>query len=150
MGIAGNCCGDRCRNRGALERGSSITCKNGLCKFILQKNGKPEILCGGAPVWSVNGPDNSAEKFVFQKDVNLVLYRNDNSVVWDAGIGGKGIWNAELVMQNDGNLVVYNSPNTFQTTTYNKCSARDTFWGFTFTELVITLVSGEAPIRGAT
>ena len=97
MGIAGNCCGDRCRNRGALERGSSITCKNGLCKFV------------------------------FQKDVNLVLYRNDNSVVWDAGIGGKGIWNAELVMQNDGNLVVYNSPNTFQTATYNKRSAGDTF-----------------------
>ena len=110
-----------------MERGSSITSKNGLYKFILQKNGKLEILCGGASIWSVNGPDSSVGNFVFQKDVNLVLYRNDNSVVWDAGIGGRGLWNAELVMQNDGNLVVYNSPNTFETATYNKCPAGDIF-----------------------
>ena len=43
-------------------------------------------------------------------------------------------------MQNDGNLVVYNSPSKFQTAAYNKCPA--VFEILLFTELVITLVSG--------
>ena len=38
----------------------------------------------------------------------------------------------KLVMQNDENLVVYNSPNKFQSAAYNKHPAGDTFWDSTF------------------
>jgi len=45
-----------------------------------------------------------------QYDGNLVMYKND-SHVWDAKTGGKGHY---LILQSDGNLVIYNDKDAAQ------------------------------------
>ena len=94
---------------------------------MLQKNGKLIILCGENAIWSANGRDNNVKEFIFQTDSNLVVYRNDYSVAWTAGLGGRTPKGVKLVMQNDGNLVMYdrNDKAVWNTATYNKCPAGD-------------------------
>ena len=58
------------------------------------------------------------------------MYRNDNSGAWGAGLGGRTPKGQKLVMQNDGNLVMYDGDDkaVWNTATYNKCPAGDNFW----------------------
>ena len=125
--LLGNCYEDHCIRNAVLKPGSSIKSKNGLYTFILQQNGKLEILCGESSIWSANGPDNNVKEFIFQTDSNLVVYRNDKSVAWGAGLAGRTPKGWKLVMQNDGNLVMYDGDGkvVWNTATYNKCPAGD-------------------------
>ena len=128
--VLGKCYEDHCLQNSALKPGNFIKSKNGLYTFILQQNGKLEIFCGESSIWSANGPDNNIKKFIFQRNSNLVVYRNDNSVAWGAGLGGRTPKGQKLVMQNDGNLVMYDGDDkaVWNTATYNKCPAGDNFW----------------------
>lgn len=57
-----------------------------------------------APGGSLRSP-NGRYVFRFQEDGNLVLYRQDNSVVWASNTNGRPP--GHLRMQDDGNLVAY-------------------------------------------
>ena len=63
--------------------------------------------------------DMNINKFLFQRDGNLVLYRVNGSVAWAASIFGGNT----LVIQDDGNLVVYKNDGVavWSTVTYGKC-----------------------------
>lgn len=125
--LLGNCYEGHCLRNAVLKPGSSIRSRNGLYTFILQQNGKLEILCGNSSIWAALDPDNSVKEFTFQEDGNLVLYRNDGSVAWTAGLAGKTPKGKKLIMQNDGNLVLHDNTDnvSWQTATYDKCPAGD-------------------------
>ncbi len=51
-------------------------------------------------------------RLVTQTDGNLVLYRQDGSVVWDSKTNGKGVGPWTLKVQSDGHLVLYDKNGT--------------------------------------
>jgi len=55
---------------------------------------------------------NYGYQLIYQPDGNLVLYRGDGSVLWNAGTFGTSPGRAE--MQTDGNFVIYDSGNNVQ------------------------------------
>ena len=78
------------------------------------------LYCGKKAMWQTStfGAMN-INKFLFQRDGNLVLYRVNGSVAWAASIFGGNT----LVIQDDGNLVVYKNDGVavWSTVTYGKC-----------------------------
>ncbi len=57
----------------------------------------------GKATWS-SGTSGTGTDLVFQADGNLVLYTSDGKTLWSTGTAGHD--GAELVLQNDANLVV--------------------------------------------
>lgn len=55
---------------------------------------------------------NYGYQFIYQTDGNLVLYRGDGAVLWNAGTFGTSPGRAE--MQTDGNFVIYDANNNVQ------------------------------------
>jgi hypothetical protein len=68
--------------------------------------GSPNVLSVGQKITSANG----CYSLVLQGDLNLVLYRNtDGYVPWASWTQGNAYnYSAKLVVQSDGNLVLYN------------------------------------------
>ena len=62
------------------------------------------------PIWSTGTMGSGANRFVVQKDGNMVLYRPDGVAVWASNTQywNNGSFYTILQLQNDGNLVMYN------------------------------------------
>ena len=120
----GNCFRDRCLVKGVLKKGSYLTSKNGKLKLILQKNGNLEILCGDYSVWSSKTYSTNIEELHFNSGGKLIIFNKDKSVAkrimspWDDTYGAE-----KLVLQDYGNLVIYNHNNQplWSTGTNGKC-----------------------------
>lgn len=123
--LLGSCYEDRCSRKSALKPGEFIKSTNNLFTFILQENGKLEILCGKSSIWIASCSDDNVKEFSFQEDGNLIVYRNDNSVAWNAGLTGRTPKGSKLIMQNDGNLVMYDDNDVYvwSIVTFSKCPA---------------------------
>ena len=97
-----NCVGNNCSTNGILKRGKYLESTTGIHKLKLQENENLEIFCQNVS----NG--------------NLVLFGKDKSIIWAAGIGLDA---TKLIMQDDGNLVLYKDgdQSVWSTGTNNKC-----------------------------
>ena len=100
--------------------GMKLQSKSGHYTLHFQEDRNLVLYCGLKALWqtSTNG-DMNINKFLFQNDGNLVLYRVSGSVAWTASVFGGKI----LVIQDDGNLVVYRNDwvAVWSTSTYGKC-----------------------------
>ena len=87
-----------------LERGQSLTSKNGAYTLTLQDDGNLVLAAGGDAVWATATNGQNAERLEVQKDGNCVLYTPDKPI-WHTDT--KGAKDVRLVLQNDRNLVLY-------------------------------------------
>ena len=107
-----------------LKKGSFLKSSNGKLKLILQENGNLEILCGGYSIWSTNTNGFNIEELYFNREGKLAILNKDKSVAknivsdWDNTFGAE-----KLILQDDGNLVIYNHDNQplWSTGTHGKC-----------------------------
>jgi hypothetical protein len=87
-----------------LERGQSLTSRNGAYTLTLQDDGNLVFGAGGEAVWATGTNGQDVERLEMQKDGNCVLYTSDRPV-WHTDT--KGAKDVRLLLQDDRNLVLY-------------------------------------------
>ena len=93
-------------------------------KLILQDDGNLEIMCGGYSVWSTNTYNYNIEELHFNREGKLVILNKDKSIAKNIMSSSDNTNGAEkLILQNDGNLAIYNNDNQplWSTGTHGKC-----------------------------
>jgi hypothetical protein len=95
---------DRLMNGEKLERGQSLTSRNGAYTLTLQDDGNLVLDAGGEAVWATGTDGQDVERLEVQKDGNCVLYTSDKPV-WHTDT--KGAKDVRLLLQDDRNLVLY-------------------------------------------
>ena len=95
---------DRLMNGEKLERGQSLTSRNGAYTLTLQDDGNLVLAAGGQAVWATGTNGQDAERLEVQKDGNCVLYTPDKPI-WHTDT--KGAKDVRLLLQDDRNLVLY-------------------------------------------
>src|SRR5215207_7766902 len=95
---------DRLMNGEKLERGQSLTSRNGVYTLTLQDDGNLVLAAGSESVWATGTNGQGVERLEVQKDGNCVLYTPDKPV-WHTDT--KGAKDVRLLLQDDRNLVLY-------------------------------------------
>lgn len=95
---------DRLMNGEKLERGQSLTSRNGAYTLTLQDDGNLVLAARGQAVWATGTEGRNVERLEVQKDGNCVLYTADKPV-WHTDT--KGAKDVRLLLQDDRNLVLY-------------------------------------------
>ncbi|KAJ4127036.1 hypothetical protein NW768_008657 [Fusarium equiseti] len=95
---------------GSIDRDGSIKSANGKYDLVLQGDGNFCVYApGGRCLWASNTwtPGSSAPvKCTLENDGNLRLLDPWGREKWSSGTGGKGNANSELLIQDDGNVVI--------------------------------------------
>jgi len=89
-----------------LHAGSELKSENGEFQLEMQSDGNLVLYSGSSPTWSTNTSGRIGADAVLQRDGNFVLYW-DGHPLWAAMTDRGGSAANVLVMQDDGNLVVY-------------------------------------------
>jgi hypothetical protein len=91
----------------------TTACDGGQLHLVYQNDGNFVLYCSAKPIWASNTGGSAtyiAAYTTFQTDGNLVVYEYDYygtpSPLWASGTYNKGA--TKLVLQGDGNLVIYN------------------------------------------
>ena len=90
-----------------LNTGDYIHSKNGIVILHLNLNGNLVLHCKDKQIWSTNTSNSSIEYLYFGKNNTLSLRKKENISVWEAEFTRKDSEPEELVLQDDGNVVVY-------------------------------------------
>jgi LysM repeat protein len=96
--------GDRLLKGEKLQRGESLTSRNGAYTLTLQEDGNLVLAARGQAVWATGTNGQDAERLEVQADGNCVLYTPDKPV-WHTDT--KGAKDVRLLLQDDRNLVLY-------------------------------------------
>ncbi len=95
---------DRLAKGEKLQRGESLTSKNGAYTLTLQDDGNLVLAARGDAVWATSTNGQDAQHLDVQDDGNCVLYTKDKPI-WHTDT--KGAKDVRLVLQDDRNLVLY-------------------------------------------
>jgi nucleoid-associated protein YgaU len=95
---------DRLMNGEKLDRGQSLTSRNGAYTLTLQDDGNLVLAAQGQAVWATGTNGQDTQRLEVQKDGNCVLYTSDKPV-WHTDT--KGAKDVRLLLQDDRNLVLY-------------------------------------------
>jgi hypothetical protein len=95
---------DRLAKGEKLERGQSLTSRNGAYTLTLQDDGNLVLAAQGQAVWATGTNGQDAEHLDVQEDGNVALYTSDKPI-WHTDT--KGAKDIRLILQDDRNLVVY-------------------------------------------
>ena len=98
---------------GKLVPGDSLVSANGKYTFTLNSNGNL-TLTGPGVNWSSNTEGDQIACLVMQSDGNLVMYDSNQHPMWSSGTDGNASF---LVIQDDGNAVIYKLPPIWATNT---------------------------------
>jgi hypothetical protein len=96
--------GDTLTEGQRLEKGGSLTSKNGAYTLTLQDDGNLVLAARGNAVWATGTDEQDVVRAEVQTDGNFVLYTSDKPVWHTETCGEK---NVRLVLQDDRNLVLY-------------------------------------------
>ncbi len=95
---------DRLAKGEKLQRGESLTSKNGAYTLTLQDDGNLVLGSQGEAVWATGTNGQDAERLEVQTDGNCVLYTSEKPI-WHTDT--KGAKDVRLILQDDRNLVLY-------------------------------------------
>ena len=97
----------KCIRNGILRKGRNLVSK--MYKLHLRENGNLVLTCQDRSIWTSFTSNKGVDFLYFdQEGTSLALRRKDNSNVWKIQTAALG---KELVLQEDGKLVLYNSCN---------------------------------------
>ena len=102
--------------------------ENGENKFTLQENGDLVITCKGLVIWASStwqlNLTNRVEGLYFSSEGNVMLYKEDKSLVWRTKTNYK--YPTEIKIENNGNLILYGQSGSivWQSNTRCQCDAR--------------------------
>ena len=103
------CQGDKCRRNGILRRNKYLESRNGKYQLHLRENGNLVLTCGARVIWTSYTINNTVDFLYFDEDGTNLILRGKDSTIWRAPTTRLG---KELVLQDNGKLVLYNSCNT--------------------------------------
>ena len=89
-----------------LQIGKNLTSSNGFYTFSLQKDGNLEIICDGNKIWESNTKGKDIDALYIAKG-GLALYETNKTVAWTGGAWKRDTGPETIIMQNDGNFVMY-------------------------------------------
>ena len=101
-----NCYDDRCVGNAVLEKGKNLTSSNGFYTFSLKGDGNLEIICDGNKIWESNTEGKDIDVLYLAKG-GLALYETNKTVAWSGGAWKRDMGPETIIMQNDGNFVMY-------------------------------------------
>ena len=118
-----NCQGDRCTTNGILRKQKNLHSQNGVYRLVLNDTGNLEIWCKRKKIWTTNTDDYYVDSLIFDNDGKICLLGKDNSSRWKSRILSRKSKPDLMLLQNDGNLVVYDKcGNTiWESKTKGKC-----------------------------
>ena len=104
-----NCEQEKCIRNGILRKGKHLQSRNEMYRLYLRENGNLVLTCQERSIW-ISFTFNKTVDFLYfdGEGTSLVLRGKDNSNVWKVQTAALG---KELVLQNNGKLVLYNSCN---------------------------------------
>ncbi|XP_043913860.1 mannose-specific lectin-like [Protopterus annectens] len=107
--IAQGMCTDRLLANGHLNKGQSLVSINGFYRAVFQNDGNFVIYdVNDKALWSTKTAGQvDADKVILQFDNNLVMYTYGGKALWSSQTAKPYGSECVLVMQNDGNLVLY-------------------------------------------
>ena len=106
------------------KTGDYLHSKNGIFKLHLNSNGNLVLHCKDKQIWSTNTSNSSIEYLYFGKNSTLSLRKKENISTWEAEFTRKDSKTEELILQDDGNVVVYNKCDEilWESKTSGKCN----------------------------
>lgn len=112
---------DRLTAGQTMKVGDKLTSPNQVYELILQGDGNL-VLLGGLPsastvLWAAGTAENFADHATLQEDCNFVLYSTSGKVLWATGTNAAGRTAPVLILQDDGNLVLYATTSFWATNT---------------------------------
>ena len=129
-----NCIGNKCFLGEVLKKEKYLHSENRKYSMVLKNSGNLEIFCGTVLIWASNSYDSRIDGLYFKHDAYnswsylVALGESSSTIKWI--LHGDDHNTYLLILQNDGNLVLYSSsrdwynPSGFQAAldTYGKCS----------------------------
>ena len=129
-----NCIGNKCFLGEVLKKEKYLHSENRKYSMVLKNSGNLEIFCGRVLIWASNSYDSRIDGLYFKHDAYnswsylVALGESSSTIKWI--LHGDDDNTYLLILQNDGNLVLYSSsrdwynPSGFQAAldTYGKCS----------------------------
>ena len=103
-----SCKKDRCFVNGILKIGKSLQSQNGVSRLILTYTGNLEIWCKKKKLWTTNTNDDYVDSLLFKDDGKIYLLGKDNNSRLEIGTSLTNLRPHLMLIQNDGNLVIYN------------------------------------------
>ena len=99
-----------------LNRGEGLVSDNGRYRLILQNDGNLVLYKNRrTALWSSRTDGLSAQYCEMQKDGNLVIYNYADKPIWASQTNDTKNVNSILILQDDGNLVIYRADETTPT-----------------------------------
>jgi len=105
----------------ALAPGQTLWSCAGNARIAHQTDGNVVIFDRLGMLWSTGTSGQTTSTFIMQADANLVLYPSTLNAIWNTGTGGNFGAHAYMRMQDDCNLVVYNSAGVPLWASYTQC-----------------------------
>lgn len=91
-----------------LSPGQSLTSNNGCFQLVMQNDGNLVLYGkGGKAFWATGTTGKEVEFAIMQGDGNFVLYAPGGRPTWATNPGNVGSAGFRLIVQDDGNAVVY-------------------------------------------
>lgn len=97
------------RAENMLRPNQSISSPNGTYKVTLQPDGNVVLYKGTAALWATGTNGKDVDAFKVQNDGNIVAYIKGGIPTWSSLTNGKSGNETVLMMQDDGNLILYKS-----------------------------------------
>ena len=94
------------RCNAVLQIGKNLTSSNGFYTFCQQEDGNLEIICDGNKIWEWNTEGKNIDALYLGKG-GLALYETNKTVAWTGGAWKRDTGPEKIIMQNDGNFVMY-------------------------------------------
>jgi hypothetical protein len=101
---------DTLRVNQSLGRGQSLYSRSGEFQLEFQNDGNVVLkrTRSGRVLWATGTAGSRADRLTMQEDGNAVLYTQRGRPLWSSGVTGPDMRHGQvLVVQDDGNLVVY-------------------------------------------
>jgi hypothetical protein len=102
----------RILNETSLKKGQTIKSASGVYSLKLQDDGNVVLEKGSTVLWATGTNGKDIDAFTVQDDGNLVAYAKGRHPKWSSRTNGKGGRDTVLLLQNDGNLVLYKNIRT--------------------------------------